>query len=137
MNSVIQTVSIVNSIIMMMTLGDTIRKRNNFRFSFLILEKIKKRYGHLPGKIVRIKITRTNSSLGIALAGHKNRNEMGCFIAGINPKGSMCSQDFKVGDEILEVLIYISPVFFTNTLCKITLNSYCRSSYAFYPLLFH
>lgn len=52
---------------------------------------------------MRVKITRTNTSLGIALAGHKNRNEMGCFIAGINPKGSASSQNFQVGDEILEV----------------------------------
>lgn len=78
-------------------------------------EKIKKRYGHLSGKIVRITITRTNSSLGIALAGHKNRNEMGCFIAGINPKGSMRSQDFKVGDEILEVFIqFLKIVLYVN-----------------------
>lgn len=41
--------------------------------------------------------------MGIALAGHRNRNEMGCFIAGINPKGAASSLNFKVGDEILEV----------------------------------
>lgn len=41
--------------------------------------------------------------MGIALAGHKDRNEMGCFIAGINPKGAASSHDFRVGDEILEV----------------------------------
>lgn len=41
--------------------------------------------------------------MGIALAGHRNRNEMGCFIAGINPKGAASSLHFKVGDEILEV----------------------------------
>lgn len=67
-----------------------------------ILGKIKKRYGNL-GTIVRAKINRSNNSMGLALAGHRNRSEMGCFIAGINPKGAASSQDFKVSDEILEV----------------------------------
>lgn len=64
--------------------------------------KIKKRYGSL-GDIIRIKMSRSNNSMGIALAGHRNRSEMGCFIAGINPKGAANSHDFRVGDEILEV----------------------------------
>lgn len=66
------------------------------------VEKIKKRYGHL-GKIVRQKINRSNNSLGIALAGHRNRNEMGCFIVGVNPKGSVNLDQFNIGDELLEV----------------------------------
>lgn len=66
-------------------------------------EKIKKRYGNL-GNVIRVKINRTNNSMGIALAGHRNRNEMGCFIAGLNPKGAASSQNLKVGDEILEVI---------------------------------
>lgn len=41
--------------------------------------------------------------MGIALAGHRNRHEMGCFIAGLNPKGAASSQNLQVGDEILEV----------------------------------
>lgn len=41
--------------------------------------------------------------MGIALAGHRNRSEMGCFIAGVNPKGAANSQNFQIGDEILEV----------------------------------
>lgn len=69
---------------------------------FLSVEKIKKRYGNL-GNIIRVKIVRTNNSIGIALAGHRNRNEMGCFIAGLNPKGAASSQNLQVGDEILEV----------------------------------
>lgn len=55
------------------------------------------------GTIIRAKINRSNNSMGLALAGHRNRNEMGCFIAGINPKGAAISQNFKVSDEILEV----------------------------------
>lgn len=41
--------------------------------------------------------------MGIALSGHRDRNEMGCFVAGLNPKGSACSQNIQIGDEILEV----------------------------------
>lgn len=70
--------------------------------NFFSTEKIKKRYGHL-GQLVRVKISRSNNSMGIALAGHRDRYEMGCFIAGVNPKGSASSLNFQVGDEILEV----------------------------------
>lgn len=66
-------------------------------------DKIKKRYGHL-GNVIRVKIIRTNKNIGIALAGHRNRHEMGCFIAGLNPKGAASSHNLKVGDEILEVI---------------------------------
>lgn len=69
---------------------------------FSFVEKIKKRYGNL-GNIIRVKINRTNNSMGIALSGHRNRNEMGCFVAGVNPKGSASSQNIQIGDEILEV----------------------------------
>lgn len=50
-----------------------------------------------------MQMSRSNNSMGIALSGHRNRNEMGCFIAGINPKGAASSIDFRIGDEILEV----------------------------------
>lgn len=44
--------------------------------------------------------------MGISLAGHRDRNKMACFIAGINPKGLAAQSDLKVGDEILEVIIW-------------------------------
>lgn len=66
--------------------------------------KLKKKYGPLGGTIIRANIQRdTDNSIGLALAGHRDRNRMGCFVAGINPKGSASSQKVKVGDEILEV----------------------------------
>lgn len=63
---------------------------------------MKKRYGSL-GLIVRQKISRNNNSMGIALSGHRDRNQMGCFVAGVNPKGAATLQNFQIGDEILEV----------------------------------
>lgn len=41
--------------------------------------------------------------MGISLAGHRDRNKMATFIAGINPRGFAASSDLRVGDEILEV----------------------------------
>ncbi|XP_063700401.1 inactivation-no-after-potential D protein isoform X2 [Culicoides brevitarsis] len=68
-----------------------------------IEDKIKKRYGTL-GQVLCYSINRgTNSSIGISLAGHRDRNKMACFVAGINPKGVAKQCDLEVGDEILEV----------------------------------
>lgn len=56
------------------------------------------------GQIIRAYIQRDgNNSMGLALAGHRDRTKMGCFVAGINPKGSASSQNVKVGDEICEI----------------------------------
>lgn len=45
-----------------------------------------------------------NTNIGISLAGHRDRNKMACFIAGINPKGiASSSGGLEIGDEILEV----------------------------------
>lgn len=72
--------------------------------------KLKKKYGPLGGAIVRANIQRdTDNSIGLALSGHRDRNRMGCFVAGINPKGNASSQKVKVGDEILEVNVDARP----------------------------
>lgn len=92
MNSVTQTVCFIS----------LFARKSFVKFLREFLEKIKKRYGNL-GNIVRVKINRSNNNMGIALAGHRDRHEMGCFIAGLNPKGAAISQNFKIGDEILEV----------------------------------
>lgn len=67
-------------------------------------EKLKKKFGPLGGKVIRANIQRDAGSLGLALAGCRDRTKMGCFVAGINPKGMASSQNVKVGDEILEVI---------------------------------
>lgn len=45
----------------------------------------------------------SNTNIGISLAGHRDRNKMACFIAGINPKGIASATQLEIGDEILEV----------------------------------
>lgn len=52
----------------------------------------------------RIEVQRQgNMPLGIALAGHKDRQKMACFVAGVDPNGTLASVDIKPGDEIVEV----------------------------------
>ncbi|XP_037942284.1 inactivation-no-after-potential D protein-like [Teleopsis dalmanni] len=67
------------------------------------MAKINKRY-NLMKDVRRIEVQRTSCSpLGIALAGHKDRQRMSCFVAGVNPTGIMATVDIKPCDEILEV----------------------------------
>ncbi|XP_011192992.1 inactivation-no-after-potential D protein [Zeugodacus cucurbitae] len=67
------------------------------------IAKIKKRY-NLMKDLRKIEVQRApNTSLGLALAGHKDRRKMACFVAGINSNGLLASLDVKPGDEILEV----------------------------------
>lgn len=72
-------------------------------FLLYFLDKIKKRYGAL-GQVLCHTIDRgSNTNIGISLAGHRDRNKMACFIAGINPKGIASATQLEIGDEILEV----------------------------------
>ncbi|XP_046389114.1 inaD-like protein isoform X3 [Ischnura elegans] len=69
--------------------------------------KIQKKYAPLktPGvEIIVATLERGGWGLGISLAGHKDRNKMAVFVAGMNPNGSAAKEGtLRVGDEILEV----------------------------------
>ncbi|XP_043676826.1 inaD-like protein isoform X3 [Vespula pensylvanica] len=66
--------------------------------------KIQKKYHNLGHKVLMVKVEKERGSLGISLAGHKDRNRMAVFICGINPNGSAHKVGgLAVGDEILEV----------------------------------
>uniref|UniRef100_A0A1B0GFM9 PDZ domain-containing protein n=1 Tax=Glossina morsitans morsitans TaxID=37546 RepID=A0A1B0GFM9_GLOMM len=66
------------------------------------MAKIKKRY-NLMSDLRKVEITKPpNQGLGLALAGHSDRQKMACFVAGVNPNGLFGSADIKAGDEILE-----------------------------------
>ncbi|CRK90696.1 CLUMA_CG004393, isoform A [Clunio marinus] len=68
-----------------------------------IEDKIKKRYGNLGNVLCHTIDRGANANIGISLAGHRDRNKMACFIAGINPKGIASSTGgLEIGDEILE-----------------------------------
>ena len=56
----------------------------------LFAGKIQKRWGNLQGEVVRVDLDRstaTISTLGLSLAGHKDRQIMAVFICGLNPNG--------------------------------------------------
>lgn len=82
-----------------------------FTINFHPLDKIKKRYGAL-GQVLCYSIDRgANTNVGISLAGHRDRNKMACFVAGINPKGAAKQTNLEVGDEILEVSLYLKHIY--------------------------
>ena len=61
----------------------------------------------LAGNLIEIDLKLTDFGFGLALAGHTNRNRMGTFICGINPKGAAFENgQLKVGDELLKVYIF-------------------------------
>lgn len=75
-------------------------------------EKIQKRWGELNGEIVRVDLDRssaaggglTSTSLGLSLAGHRDRTVMAVFICGLNPNGIAFKDGrLQVGDELIEV----------------------------------
>ncbi|KAK3091257.1 hypothetical protein FSP39_018351 [Pinctada imbricata] len=67
-------------------------------------KKIQRQYGDLNGDLHLVDLQRGNGSLGINLAGNKDRNTMSVFVAGIHPD-SVAGRDgrIEVGDELLEV----------------------------------
>ncbi|XP_050503715.1 inactivation-no-after-potential D protein isoform X2 [Diabrotica virgifera virgifera] len=68
------------------------------------MSKIKKKYLNVSHHIVTAQLERFSQEIGLSLAGHKDRNCMAVFVAGLNPQGSAYkSGDIKVGDEILEI----------------------------------
>ncbi|XP_056019682.1 multiple PDZ domain protein-like isoform X12 [Ostrea edulis] len=67
-------------------------------------KKIQRQYGELNGDLQLVDLNRGNGSLGINLAGNKDRNTMSVFVAGVQPE-SVAGKDgrINVGDELLEV----------------------------------
>ncbi|KAH8305913.1 hypothetical protein KR018_003650, partial [Drosophila ironensis] len=67
------------------------------------MAKINKRYNMMKD-LRRVEVQREASKpLGLALAGHKDRQKMACFVAGVDVNGVLASADIKPGDEIVEV----------------------------------
>ncbi|XP_039623169.1 inaD-like protein isoform X3 [Polypterus senegalus] len=67
-------------------------------------EIIRQRYGDLPGELHVIELEKDRHSLGLSLAGNRDRSQMSIFVVGINPEGP-AGQDGRicVGDELLEI----------------------------------
>lgn len=59
----------------------------------------------LQEDVIEIAVKRNKYGLGLALAGHKDRNRMGTFICGIHPDGPVAQDGrLKLGDELLKVI---------------------------------
>ncbi|RLW05814.1 hypothetical protein DV515_00004673, partial [Chloebia gouldiae] len=67
-------------------------------------EKIRQRYGDLPGELHIIELEKDKNGLGLSLAGNKDRSRMSIFVVGINPDGP-AGRDGRmhIGDELLEI----------------------------------
>jgi len=74
--------------------------------------KIQKRWGRVvTGELIKVDLDRPVTelggmvtSLGISLAGHKDRSMMAAYICGINPNGLAAKEGrLNVGDELIEI----------------------------------
>ncbi|XP_078263402.1 inaD-like protein isoform X5 [Rhinoraja longicauda] len=67
-------------------------------------QKIRQKYGDLPGDLHIIELEKDKNGLGLSLAGNKDRSRMSIFVVGINPEGPAGKDGrVKIGDELLEI----------------------------------
>ncbi|MGH0144721.1 UNVERIFIED_CONTAM: hypothetical protein FKN15_043774 [Acipenser sinensis] len=71
----------------------------------MLPEKIRQRYGDLPGELHMIELEKDQHGLGLSLAGNRDRSRMCVFVVGVNPEGPAGRDScLHVGDELLEYL---------------------------------
>ena len=82
---------------------------------FTFAESVTSKYSGLDGDLLVIDLSRNqlsqqgsavgarNSSLGLSLAGNKDRSVYSCYVCGIHPEG-LCARDgrIQVGDQLVE-----------------------------------
>ncbi|XP_059503902.1 inaD-like protein isoform X2 [Stegostoma tigrinum] len=67
-------------------------------------QKIRQKYGDLPGDLHIIELEKDKNGLGLSLAGNKDRSRMSIFVVGINPDGAAGKDGrIQIGDELLEI----------------------------------
>ncbi|XP_059840270.1 inaD-like protein isoform X4 [Hypanus sabinus] len=67
-------------------------------------QKIRQKYGDLPGDLHIFELEKDRNGLGLSLAGNKDRSRMSIFVVGINPEGAAGKDGrIKIGDELLEI----------------------------------
>ncbi|XP_022660827.1 multiple PDZ domain protein-like isoform X1 [Varroa destructor] len=69
--------------------------------------EVTSKYSELGGDVLVVRLEATGNggtTLGLSIAGNKNRNKMSVFICGIHPNGvAQHEGTLRIGDEILEV----------------------------------
>uniref|UniRef100_A0AAY4AWD1 PATJ crumbs cell polarity complex component n=1 Tax=Denticeps clupeoides TaxID=299321 RepID=A0AAY4AWD1_9TELE len=67
-------------------------------------ERIRQRYGELPGDLLLVELEKDRQGLGLSLAGNRDRACMSIFVVGITAGGPACKDGrIHVADELLEV----------------------------------
>ncbi|XP_028855679.1 inaD-like protein isoform X3 [Denticeps clupeoides] len=67
-------------------------------------ERIRQRYGELPGDLLLVELEKDRQGLGLSLAGNRDRACMSIFVVGITAGGPACKDGrIHVADELLEI----------------------------------
>uniref|UniRef100_A0A8C9VDD8 PATJ crumbs cell polarity complex component n=1 Tax=Scleropages formosus TaxID=113540 RepID=A0A8C9VDD8_SCLFO len=67
-------------------------------------ERIRQRYGELPGELLLVELEKDRQGLGLSLAGNRDRSCMSIFVVGITADGPAGRDGrIRVGDELLEI----------------------------------
>ncbi|KAJ8395504.1 hypothetical protein AAFF_G00032380 [Aldrovandia affinis] len=67
-------------------------------------ERIRQRYGELPGELLLVELEKERQGLGLSLAGNRDRSCISIFVVGVTA-GGPAGRDgrIRVGDELLEI----------------------------------
>ncbi|XP_075997704.1 inaD-like protein isoform X2 [Genypterus blacodes] len=62
------------------------------------------RYGDLQGELLSVELEKERQSLGLSLAGNRDRSRLSIFVVGLHPGGPAARDGrIQVGDELLEI----------------------------------
>ncbi|XP_035268186.1 inaD-like protein isoform X2 [Anguilla anguilla] len=67
-------------------------------------ERIRQRYGDLPGELLLVELEKDRQGLGLSLAGNRDRSCISIFVVGITANGPAGRDGrIRIGDELLEI----------------------------------
>ncbi|KAJ8278752.1 hypothetical protein COCON_G00058180 [Conger conger] len=67
-------------------------------------ERIRQRYGDLPGELLLVELEKDRQGLGLSLAGNRDRSCVSIFVVGVTATGPAGRDGrVRIGDELLEI----------------------------------
>ncbi|XP_036378484.1 multiple PDZ domain protein-like [Megalops cyprinoides] len=70
----------------------------------MLPERIRQRYGDLPGELLLVELEKDRQGLGLSLAGNRDRSCISIFVVGITASGPAARDGrIRIGDELLEI----------------------------------